>query len=111
MTPDTGNFNSTKPGESDTVLGVNPGLLSRKKLFGPDGHGIFEFSGPLLADICNQGRLILDNVDIDINLWPTKDEFCILTSPENLKCKLTIKDIYLNVCKVQVNKYQDMLLA
>ena len=105
MTPDTGNFNSTKPGESDTVLGVNSGLLSRKKLFGPDGHGICEFSGPLLADICNQGRLILDNVDIDINLWPTKDEFHILTSPENLKCKLTIEDIYLNICKVQVNKY------
>ena len=104
MTPDTENFNSTKPSESDTVLVVNPGLLARKKLFGPDGHGISEFSGPLLADICNQGRLILDNVDIDINLWPTKDEFHILTS-ENLKCKLTIEDIYLNICKVQVNKY------
>ena len=32
MTPDTGNFNSTKPGESDIVLHVNSGLLSRKKL-------------------------------------------------------------------------------
>ena len=34
-----------------------------------------EFVGPLMADICNQDRLILSGVDIDIKLWPTRDEF------------------------------------
>ena len=72
-TPDTANFNSTKPGDGDAALGVNSGLVARQNLFGTDGHGSCEFTGPLLADICNQGHLILDNVDIDINLWPTKD--------------------------------------
>ena len=105
MTPDTKNFKSTEPGKGDPLLGVNSGLIARKALFGADGHGSCEFIGPLLADICNQGRLILDNVNIDINLWPTKDEFRILSFPDGTKCKLTIEEIYLNVCKVQVNKY------
>ena len=45
------------------------------------------------------------NVDIDINLWPYKDEFHLTLDPNTINCKLTIKEIYLNVCKVQVNKY------
>ena len=105
MTVDNTYFNSTKPGQEDTLGNINAGLLGRKELFGPDGHGNCEFTGPLLADICNQGRLILDNVDVDINLWPSKDEFRIITFPNELKCKLTIEEIFLNVCKVQVNKY------
>ena len=104
-TPDTANFNSTKQGDGDAALGVNSGLLARHNLFGTDGHSSCEFTGPLLADICNQDHLILDNVDIDINLWPTKDEFRILTSPYTLNCKLTVEEIYLNVCKVPVNEY------
>ena len=97
-TPDTANFNSTKPGDGDAALGVNSELVARQNLFRTDGHGSCEFTGPLLADICNKGRLILDNVDIDINLWPTKDEFRTLTSPNTLNCKLTIEEIYLYKC-------------
>ena len=85
-TPDTANFNSTKSGEGNLAIGVNSGLIACKNIFGDDGHGSCEFTGLLLADICNQGRLISDNVDIDINLWPTKDEFQILTSPNTLNC-------------------------
>ena len=75
MTPDTANFSSTKPGQGSPATGFNSGLVAHKALFGDDGHGSCEFTGPLLADVCNQGQLILDNVDIDINLWPSKDEF------------------------------------
>ena len=75
MTPDTANFNSTKPGQGSPATGFNSDLVACQEIFGEDGHGSCEFTGPLLADICNQGQLILDNVDIDINLWPSKDEF------------------------------------
>lgn len=105
MTPDTSNFNSSKPGESTPGLGVNIGLIARKNLFSPKGRGSCEFTGPLLADVCNQSRLILDNVDVDINLWPSKDEFRLMVSPDTIKCRLKIEDIYLSVCKVQVNEY------
>ena len=75
LTTDTANFNSTKPGEGNAILGVNSGLITRKQLFGTDGHGSCEFTGPLLTDISNQGHLILDTVDMCINLWPSKDDF------------------------------------
>ena len=41
-----------------------------------------------MADICNQDRLILPGVDIDIKLWPTHDEFHLITHPVGLRCKL-----------------------
>ena len=63
----------------------------------------FKFVGPLMADICNQDRLLLPGVDIDIKLWPTHDEFRLITHPQGLKCKLIIDEIFLNVCKVSVS--------
>ena len=47
-----------------------------------------------MADICNQGRLILNSVYTDIKLWPCRD---------GLECKISIEDICLNVCKVAVS--------
>ena len=38
-----------------------------------------------MADICNQDRLLLPGVDIDIKLWPTRDEFRLITHPEGFK--------------------------
>ena len=42
-------------------------------------------------------------ISIDIKLWPTRDEFRLITHPPGLKCKLNIEEIYLDVCKVSVN--------
>ena len=100
MSPDTANFDSVKPG--DTSDGVNSGLIARRNFFGNDGKGSGDFKGVLLADICNQGRLILDGVDVGITLWQNKNEFKIMG---NVPCKTVIENIYLDVCKVQVNKY------
>ena len=86
MTPDNANFDSVKPGDTaGGTLAINLGLLSRKALFGGDGKGNCDFKGVLLADICNQGRLILDGVDVGITLWPTKNEFKLMS---NVRCKL-----------------------
>ena len=41
--------------------------------------------------------------NIDIKLWPTRDEFRLMTHPPGLKCKLNIDEIYLDVCKVSVS--------
>ena len=81
MTPDTANFDSVKPGDTaGGTLAINSGLLSRKALFGADGKGNCDFKGVLLAGICNQGRLILDGVDVGITLWPTKNEFKLMSN-------------------------------
>ena len=44
-------------------------LKTRQRWF--KQNDIVEFVGPLLADVCNQDRLILPGVDIDIKLWLT----------------------------------------
>lgn len=62
-----------------------------------------EFMGPLLADICNQERLILNGVNIDIKLWPNRDEFRIFTFPDGVEAKIIIEDIKLFVCKVKLS--------
>ena len=61
-----------------------------------------EFAGPLMADICNQGRPILNGVDVNIKLWAARDEFRLITHLNGLRCKVEIEDIHLNVCKVLV---------
>ena len=94
---ESGNFEQTHPDDSP----FNHGLRARSAWF--KNVNFVEFVGPLMADICNQDRLILNSVDIDIKLWPSRDEFRLITNPDKLKCKLTIEEIYLNVCKVSVS--------
>ena len=103
-TGDEGNFDvihPTKPPTGGDATSLNGGLYRWSPWF--RGNKTVQFAGPLLADICNQNRLILNSVDINIKLYLTKDSFRLITSPENLKCKLVIKDKYLDVCKVDVS--------
>ena len=97
FTGDLGDFTQINP----DVPPYNHGLKIRHQWF--KDFAVVEFVGPLMADICNQDRLILPGVDIDIKLWPTHDEFRLITHPLGLRCKLLIDEIYLNVCKVNVS--------
>ena len=97
FTGDSGDFTQINPDSPP----YNHGLKVRHKWF--KDFAVVEFVGPLLADICNQDRLILPGVDIDIKLWPSRDEFRLITHPVGLRCKLLIDEIFLNVCKVNVS--------
>ena len=103
-TGDEGNFDSihpTKPPAGQDASALNSGLFRRSPWF--RNNNSMQFAGPILADICNQNRLILNGVDISIKLYPTKDSFRLMTFPLNLNCKINVKDIYLDVCKVDVS--------
>ena len=69
FTGDSGDFTQINPDSPP----YNHGLKVCSKWF--KDVVVVEFIGPLMADICNQDRLILPGVDIDIKLWPTHDEF------------------------------------
>ena len=97
FTGDSGKFTQINPDSPP----YNHGLKVRHQWF--KDFAVVEFVGPLMADICNQDRLILPGIDIDIKLWPTHDEFWLITHPLGLRCKLLIDEIYLNVCKVNVS--------
>ena len=94
-------YHPTKAPAGQDASKLNIGLYRRAGWF--QNNSTAQFAGPLLADICNQNRLILNGVDINIKLWPTKDAFRLMTFPKDLNCKLAIKDIYLDVCKVDVS--------
>ena len=79
----------------------NKGFAERLKL-SEDGRS-FELEGPLMADICQQERAILNGVPIEIRLWPARDEYCLMyDNPSDQTSKFTLKleDAYLRVCKI-----------
>ena len=59
-----------------------------------------QFLGPLMADIFQQDRLIMNGVTIDIKLIPHKDAFRLITWPETTQAEIQIEDIKLMVCRI-----------
>lgn len=83
--------------DSADVTQGNVGLAERYSLF--RGGRIVDLEGPIMADICQQNRLILNGVEVHIRLWPAKDEFCLVTAVENPDYKIEFVEAYLRVCK------------
>ena len=61
---------------------------------------VSELIGPLMADICEQNRLIMNGVEVQVKLWPSKDPFRINTALVDQAYKMKIVDASLKVCKV-----------
>lgn len=103
MTVDERNFDARFGGDDKdrfgTEVGINNGMKHREAFY---KDNTAEFMGPLLSDVCNQGKAILNAVDVDIKLTPNKDEFRIITNKDGIRCKLMIEEIYLLVCKILV---------
>ena len=114
FTGESGDFSNTNP----ETQPLNTGLAQRMDWFrplrGPNALGpeekkfsmspkVVEFSGKLCADICNQDRLILSKCRIYISLFPSSDQFRLITCPDGTVAKVEIEDVRLSVCKVQVD--------
>ena len=66
------------------------------------------FMAHLIANICNQDRLVLSNIGIDIILWPTRNDFGPISHLGGTELKICIKDIKLYMFKIDVC-FVDML--
>jgi len=86
------------PKEGEGVRVDNDGVLQRWATFN-NGMTV-ELTGPLMADICQQNRLILNGVEIQIKLWPSKDAFLLMSSEGNPSYKMEIVEATLRVCKI-----------
>ena len=88
--------------DADIVLNVqnilHSGMVDRYVYFMQSKP--VELIGPLMADICQQNRFLLNGIEIQIKLWPSKDIFRLFTKEENPGYKLEIMDATLKVCKV-----------
>lgn len=61
---------------------------------------VWQLEGPLMSDICQQERYILNNVEITFKLYPTTREFFILTDKNISGLKHKITDAFLQVAMI-----------
>ena len=64
------------------------------------GGKVVELEGPIMADICQGDRYILNGVEISIKLWPSKATFNMLSIKDDTTAHIELVDAYLSVCKV-----------
>jgi hypothetical protein len=63
----------------------------------------FVLEGPLYVDLCNQGRYLLNNVDVRIRLSRQPDKFCLMDLGDNPKAVLNIQQAILKVQKITLD--------
>ncbi|XP_061190438.1 uncharacterized protein F54H12.2-like [Saccostrea echinata] len=79
--------------------GGNSGLFMRYN-FTKEGK-VVDFEGPLFLDVCQQDRLMLNGVPLQIKLWPHTDNFRLLCTLPGFKVHL--RDACLKICVVKPN--------
>ena len=85
-------------------LGENIGLYVQFGLV--EDSKVASFYGPLLADMMQLDRYLLPGVDIQIRLWPSKNDFALLkdtSTMEGAPFKIKIVDLYMDMLKITAN--------
>jgi hypothetical protein len=82
----------------------NNGAATRKAWI--QGSRVHDLVGPLHLDICQQGKLILSQVDIRFKLQRSKAPFNLISLPNGetpaIECSVEIEEAFLKVRRVQV---------
>ena len=81
---------------SDAKTGSNSGLFAR--CTATLGGKIVDLEGPLLIDVFQQPRLLLNGVGIGIKLWPSLDAFRLMSDSLSPSEKVQIVDASFKLC-------------
>lgn len=84
---------------TEPTLGGNAGL-ARRYLWTKDGHS-YDLEGPIWVDCMLKKRLILNGVQVNVKLFPSSNEFVLMSDTNDYKVEIT--DAVLKVCHVRVN--------
>jgi hypothetical protein len=82
--------------ENDPFSGLNSGLMLREKYIRESR--VVDMEGPLLVDICQCDRYLLNGIEIKIKLWPSKSSLNLM-SVQNI-FKTVIDQVTLKVCQI-----------
>jgi hypothetical protein len=82
--------------ETDPFSGMNSGLMLREKY--TRESKIVDMEGPLLVDIFQCDRYLLNGIEIRIKLWPSKSALNLMAVQNSFKS--VIKEAILKVCQV-----------
>lgn len=85
----------------DPILGANMGLTSRANLIAQSN--IVDMEGPLLTDVCQMSRYLLNGIETSFKLWPSKNSFRLMSDVDDARYKVVIMDAFLNVCHITVS--------
>lgn len=83
---------------NDPLTGGNAGLAKRFNLVLTSKE--VDFMGPLHADFFQQNRLLLNGVELQVKLWPSRSNFVLMTPSTTEKYKINITQARLQVCKI-----------
>jgi hypothetical protein len=86
---------------ADPIMGGNTGLSARADLIA--GSNTVDMQGPLLSDICQMSRYLLNGIEISFKLWPSKNSFRLMSDVNEANYKVIIVDALLNVCLITIS--------
>lgn len=98
-------WESDNSGEFDDVnakSGKNGGLLKRALLI--KGSKTLDLEGPIMHELFQMDRYILNQVGISLKFYRTRPEFCLLSnSADGKNYIIKLVEVILRVCKCKIN--------
>jgi hypothetical protein len=88
-------------GDLDAFSLTNKSVFWRYQLF--KGSKSADFEGPLLEDVMQVNRYILNNMKVQIKLYPTQKQFFLMSDETAKDYKIELQDIVFKACMVKVN--------
>ena len=89
------------PSNTDPITGTNSGLLLRSTF--TEQSKTVDMEGPIFNDICQQSRYLVDGVSLGVKLWPSSNEFRLMSSNTKADYKVKIEEAVLKVCMIDVS--------
>ena len=86
--------------DEDCIEGANTGLMQRY-IYTKNGKYV-ELEGPLFIDLCQQDRLLVNGVQVDLKLLPNTDSFALMCANKE-KYSFDIGEAVLKVCQCKLN--------
>lgn len=64
---------------------------------------LIQMEAPLLLDLCQQDRYILNGVEVNLRFWPNKEAFYLLAPNGSDKYMFKMSSAHLNVCTAEIS--------
>ena len=93
--------NAREMDTQDSLGGGNLGLFARHNL--SKLSQTVDMEGVLKQDFMNVKRYLINGVNLQIKLYPTRPSFNLMSGTDNPEYKVKIEDVYIKVCKVRPN--------
>lgn len=87
--------------DNDVQNGSNTSLYDRSQYF--TQSQVCDMIGPLFHDLTSLDRYLINQVAVNIKMYRSRPEFCLMTKETNPNFQVVIEDIALRVCKLQIN--------